>query len=452
MSTKTKLGLAILGLFSHNFAVVINLYYLFTFPLEAMTAFYVFRRFGISTGLGVAGGALFAFLPFHLLRGQGHLILTSYYLVPLVVMVLLWICKGDPLFGFESNGQSGLINKKGVASLIICVLIASDNPYWAFFAGIFVVVAGVVARFRYGRPRAMRTSAILGATIAGVFLLNLLPNIAYTYRHGLNPVNHRRPVEAEIYGLRVTQLVLPVSGHRMQALARSKQHYDARSFNINENRSATLGLFGTLGFLLLLGCLLVEPSDVELQSLSALNLVALLVGTMGGFGAVFSFVIWSQFRGYNRISVFIAFFSLFGLLLLLERWAAARSTASRKWISYFALPLILLGIGLPDEIPTRINFMPNRMQDEATFRQDQDFFGRLEASVPPHSMIFQLPYYAFLGPPPAGSVMVGYDELKGYLYSRALRWSGGATINRETDGWIGAVSARPMPGIRRCSW
>ena len=100
---------------------------------------------------------------------------------------------------------------------------------------------------------------------------------------------------------------------------------------------------------------------------------------MGGFGAVFSFVIWSQFRGYNRISVFIAFFSLFGLLLLLERWAASRSTASRKWISYFALPLILLGIGLPDEIPTRINFMPNRMQDEATFRQDQDFFGRLEA-------------------------------------------------------------------------
>src|SRR5438876_7160409 len=122
----------------------------------------------------------------------------------------------------------------------------------------------------------------------------------------------------------------------MHALSRSKQHYDARSFNVSENRSATLGLFGTLGFLLLLGCLLVEPSNIELQSLSALNLVALLVGTMGGFGAVFSFVIWSQFRGYNRISVFVAFFSLFGLLLLLEQWAAAGSTTSRKWISYFA--------------------------------------------------------------------------------------------------------------------
>src|SRR5438552_16675027 len=174
------LGLAILGLFSHNFAVVIHLYYLFTFPLEAMTAVYVFRRFGISAGLGMAGGVLFAFLPFHLLRGQGHLILTSYYLVPLVAMVLLWICKGDPLFGFESKGQSGLINKKGAASLIICILIASDNPYWAFFSGIFLIVAGVVARFRYGRPRALRTSAILGATIAVVVLLNLLLNIAYT--------------------------------------------------------------------------------------------------------------------------------------------------------------------------------------------------------------------------------------------------------------------------------
>lgn len=40
------------------------------------------------------------------------------------------------------------------------------------------------------------------------------------------------------------------------------------------------------------------------------NLFAFLLGTVGGFGAVFSFVIRPQLRGLNRISVYIAFFSI----------------------------------------------------------------------------------------------------------------------------------------------
>lgn len=437
------LGFAIMGLFSHDFGLVINLYYLLSFPLEAMTAFFVFRRFGVAAGAAIAGGVLFAFLPFHLQRSQGHLILTSYFLVPLVVMMLLWICEGHPLFGFETEGPASgrtRITRAGMASLIICVLIASDNPYWAWFSGIFVLVAGVVARFRYGRRRALWTAGILGAVIAIVFCLNLAPNIIYSHRHGLNPVNHRLPVESEIYGLRITQMLLPVFGHRIHVFAKKTFRYDSQALMVNENQTATLGIFGSLGFLILLGCLFVRKRETDLDSLSLLNLTAVLLATLGGFGTLFSYLIWSQFRAYNRISVFIAFFSLFALLLVWERWLGARPRF--LLVGSLLLPIVLMGVGLPDEIPT--HFLERRSVVEATFRYDEDFFRRLEASVPSHSMIFQLPYVPFLGAPPPGTAMVEYDELKGYLHAKTLRWSGGAVINRETDAWIRAVSAKPV--------
>src|ERR1035438_4284355 len=83
------LGFAILRLFTHSYGLVINLYYLLTYPLIAMTSLYAFRRFGISTGLSITGGVLFAFLPFHVFRAENHLMHSSYYLVPLLVLSVL---------------------------------------------------------------------------------------------------------------------------------------------------------------------------------------------------------------------------------------------------------------------------------------------------------------------------------------------------------------------------
>jgi phosphoglycerol transferase len=59
-------------------------------------------------------------------------------------------------------------------------------------------------------------------------------------------------------------------------------------------------------------------------------------------------------------------------------------------------------------------------------------------------MIFQFPYVPFLGAVPANTAMVEYDELKGYLHSNTLRWSGGAMIGRDTDMWIRQTAAKPV--------
>lgn len=439
-------GFAILRLFTRDYGVVLNLYYLLTYPLIAMTALYAFRRLGISTGLSIAGGVLFAFLPFHVLRSEGHLMHTSYYLIPLLILTVLRIAHGHPLFGFvtrcESAARPPLVTADGVFAAIICVLVASDNPYWALFSGIFLVLGGVIGHVRYRHHGTLYSACILASVLTLAFMINLSPNIIYAHKHGLNPVNHRAPSEAEVYGGRITQLVLPVSGHRIRALAEWKSAYYAGAPLVNENDTASLGIAGTIGFCTLLGCLFVSRRSDLLDSLSVLNIAAVLIGTMGGFGALFSFVVWSQFRGYNRISVYIGFFSILALLLVLDTLLKASSRRVNAYVALCVVPFILLVVGLCDEIPK--HFLPNRRSVEADYHRDQALIDQIASMVPPHSMIFELPYVPFLGSVPANTRMIEYDEFKGYLHSRSLRWSGGAVIDRETDRLIRELAAMPV--------
>ena len=436
------LGFAILRLFTKNYGLIINLYYLLTFPLISITSLFALRRLGVSTGFAIAGGVLFAFLPFHLFRAESHLILSSYYLVPLIVLAALWVTQGHALFRYElPTAKRPLLTTDGILAVVVCALIGMDNPYWAIFSGLFLLVAGVLGRFRFGIARALWSSCILTLVVIVAFGINLLPYTIYASKNGLNPINHRAPAEAEIYGGRVTQLILPVTGHRIPILAKWKAAYNQGAPLVNENDTATLGIIGTVGFFALFAAFYCKPLSNIVESLSVLNLTAVLVFTTGGLGAVFSFLVWSQFRGYNRMSVYIGFFSIAGFFVLADHLLMDKFGRFGRFLRLFAVPVVILGVGLADQIPK--HFLPQRSVVEANYRQDQKFVSTVESLAGPGSMIFELPYAAFPGQAPSSTDMSGYDELKGYLHSSSLRWSGGAMIGRKEDLWIRAVSGEP---------
>ena len=85
----------LMGLFTSNYATVFNLYYLLTFPLTTVCSLYVLRKFGVSRGPAIMSSLLYTFTLYHLNRGY-QLMYTAYYHVPLMVMVILWVC-GDKL-------------------------------------------------------------------------------------------------------------------------------------------------------------------------------------------------------------------------------------------------------------------------------------------------------------------------------------------------------------------
>ncbi|HVQ37387.1 MAG TPA: hypothetical protein VMS31_07640, partial [Pyrinomonadaceae bacterium] len=331
------LFIKLFSVFTSDYGLIFNFYFLLTFPLTTISSLYVLRHFKISYPIALLGSLLYTFLPYHFFRNQHHLVLAGYYIVPLMIMVLLWVLSGK-LLASQTNIQtddqtddpkpslrSSLHGKQFLAAAAICLLVASGGlGYYAFFACFFLLLAGVAATLSRKSARHLVVSLILVGVVFGGFVANLLPNMIYIRAQGESRTVERGTGEAEAYGLKISQLLLPIDGHRIAILARLKDRYNAGAPLVNENRNATLGVVGSIGFLALLGWLLFwRPTATELPAddapatllshLSLLNVSGVLLATIGGFASLFALLISPQMRSYNRVSVYLAFFSLFAV-------------------------------------------------------------------------------------------------------------------------------------------
>ncbi|MGE0131035.1 MAG: hypothetical protein AB7U82_23400 [Blastocatellales bacterium] len=436
-----------MGLFTSNYATVFNLFYLITFPLTMICTLYVLRKFGVSRAPAILASLLYTFTFYHLSRGQHHLMYVAYFPVPLMVMVILWICSGKLTLTRTENGRTRLAlrNPKLIASLLICVLIASTGgAYYSFFAMWLLASAALFQMIRHGNFVKLAPPVFLIIVIFGVFMANLVPNVIYRLTHDKAEAAQRNPAEAEIYGLKIAQLLTPADNHRIKALADFKARYNLTPAS-TENVDSSLGFIGSAGFLFLIGWLLYRKSRDEsnhpgqpgelFNHLSLLNASAVLIGTVGGFGSLFAHLVSPQIRAYNRISVFIAFFSFFAVALLLDLLARRLfQTGSRRIIFYVLIPLLILA-GVLDQ--TKKQHQPDYKELKTEYLSDRDFIRQIESTMPRQAMIFQLPVQIF----PEGE---SYDHLKGYLQSDKLRWSFGAMRGRSGAKWQATMAATPV--------
>jgi hypothetical protein len=434
--------------------LIFNLFYIMTYPLTAITSLYVLRQFNISFFPALVGSMLYTFTTYHLIRAEGHLFYTTYYVVPLIVLVILWVCAAGGKDNDEGQQKLSLSlrNRKFLFSLVVCVLIASTGgAYYAFFGCYLLLVVGVVQAIALKQVRHLLLPGVLIAVIFAVMIINLSPNIIYQLKNGKSEVARRWHPESETYALKIAQLILPVSGHRIRPLARIKEKYNNAPL-VTENDDSTLGAIGSIGFITLLGWLVCnafnigrreeDPNSKLWGQLSVLNISALLLGTIGGFSSLFALLVSPQIRAYNRISVYLAFFALFASALLLERAKQRFFQSYRKRVAFGVLAVLLTIAGLFDQSNSRM--VPDYQFVKYFFDSDVDFVRRIEASVPAGAMIFQLPVKRFPETPPIGR-MYDYDMVRGYLNSKQLRWSYGAIRGRESDVWQTSVASKPLP-------
>lgn len=442
--------LKFISIITPNYAVTMNTYYLLTFPLTTVTAMFVFRQFNVSHGSSIFGGLLYAFLPYHFLRNEMHLGLAAYYMIPLIILVILWLCEGKSLI-VNSNNQLkwDLLGFHSLISIVICILVSYTFIYYSFFSCFFLLIAGITTYISQRNKSFLLNSFVLISIIVIGALVSTSPTLIYQYENGKNPeVAARSPAESEVYGLKIAQLLMPVGGHRIPLLASISNRYSSTAPLPNEG-SETLGMVGSIGFLLLIALAFyrmtggsnLKSISNELNGLSTLNLSAILLATIGGFGSLFSYLISSQIRCYNRISIFIAFFSLFAFVVLIEMLKINCIKTKRAQFFYYGLILLVLVVGVLDQ--TTANFIPPYALTKAEYLNDEIFVNDIEAIMPGNAMIFQLPYVPFPEYPPVNR-MSDYSLLKAYLHSKDLRWSYGAMKGRPGDDWQRMVASMPV--------
>ncbi|MET3806574.1 phosphoglycerol transferase [Nakamurella sp. UYEF19] len=458
----------VFGLFSHSWPVVFNLYYIAGFPLAALTAVWFLRRCDLSQPLAVVLSALYAVAPYHFWRNESHFFLGEYWAVPLGLGVVLTVLRGDPIWGrrllperlgrLPQAVRSGVswLTGRGAGTVLAVTLVTLDGAYYGVFTAVLLAPAGILALIRTRNWRRFRGAVVAGVVLGVVFVGAMVPDIVYGYLHGSNAAAFvRRRQDAETFALKFTSLILPADGHPIPALARVRRLYDTH-YPLSGEEPA-LGLMGAIGFLLLLGLLLVvlavrrrpeatDPVRVRRREtfyyLSALTWLAFLLSTIGGFGTLISFLT-AGIRGWNRMSIVLNLFALAGLGVAIQgafaAWDRRRTTRSSPAVPRFALPVVLvvvLVLGVFDQTSSR----GRPIYDDPSYRSDDAFVQALQARVPSGSMIFQTPYLAF---PEGGrrNGAIDSDQIKLFLHSSTLRWSGGGIKGRPQTEWPKAIAA-----------
>ncbi len=412
----------IIGVFSDNPFFVINVFYFLCSIIVAMVSFYVMHRRGMGIPLAMALSLLFANSSFFQQR-YAHMWLIPYFMIPLECDIAMDILE-DSVLG---EGRPIIKNPNFLRCFFISFLCAFTGLYYAFFACVLFFASYIIKSIRDNSIKRNSYSLLfILSTIIGV-AIQYIPNLLYFSKHGVNPgseMSVRQIGDAEVYGMKLVQLILPRLGHRINILYNISAKYLSNYPLVNENSTSAIGIIATIG-LLLAGYMIIKREETN-RNEPILILSVFLVATIGGIGSLFSLLIYTPMRSYNRMSLVIMFLCL---LLLGKSIQSKFDRNSTKLIEIGAC-MVLLVVGVFDQtVPLSLT------SDTVSQIEDQKaFMSEIDMKMDAGSLIFQYPYIQF----PSGS---NYKMFIGYLYTDDLRWSYGAMQGREEAMWQESVAS-----------
>lgn len=430
-----------IGACSGNLFRVVNCFYLLGFVLSTVSTVFTLRWFGVRALPAVVAGVLFAFLPYHFWRTQGHLFLAAYYTIPPTVLVAAWLLEGA-LPGSAGDPWRG---RRRLTALVTAAVISSAGVYYAFFGCYLFAVAGVGGAWRTGRVRSLAAAAGLIAVVTAGLGLSASSSYRYTREHGKNPlVATRVSAEAEMYGFHIGQMILPRFNHRSEAVRELKQAFISAPGRAQPyDFGGAVGGVGLIGLAAVVGAALfrrpVEDRTPVLGPFGALAIAMIALGTIGGLGSLFAFFVTAKIRSYERVSIFVAFLGLAGSAVLLDRLLARAGSGWRLWAAR-GVCVAALAAGLWDQ--TTPLDVPPHAKNAVEHHHLNRFVAEMEAALPPGGMVFQLPFVDF-PERPAVVQTTCYDHLRLLLRSRSLRFSHGRVPGRPGAENLASVSQLP---------
>ncbi len=473
----------VLTLFTKDPGLLMNLYFFGGIGVAALATYLALRHLRFGVGFALIASTTITWLPFRLGHSQWHLFRTSFWWVPLSIVVILWtlhwrerlLVDPDPE-PVEGGGRRAwgarlvwtvrhnLRWKRVLGFGLMVLVLGMSETMTTSFTLTLLAVTGLLAA---GRRRELSTLLVHGLVIVAlvaVFFVGMASTLRFVAANGTNPDAGRRVVvEQELYGLKLSNMLLPDPSHR-DGLGSWAQEVRSTT-RIPSEGGQSIGLLGAAGFIgatihVLLrgwgarGRELRPPWDREAlrSSVSLIAVLGFLIATVSG-GAIFlSLAGFSQVRVWNRMSLLIAFCSLAFALTWFERgwaWVQARTarppTAAGRDLTRAAVGVVVVTAILAFQLwdGAFVQFRPKNGQFgldydrlDVRWRQDADFAAALDEAMPDGSAVFQFPIVRFPEAPPPGD-MHDYDHLRAWAHlpPGRLQWSYGATKGRPDGDW-----------------
>lgn len=422
--------------------VMVNLQFLFTFILCAAAAYLALRKLGIRSSLSFCGAMLFAFAPYIYGRGIGHYCLTACYFVPASVY-LCFLAYGRE--DFLNAGTLFRDKRENLIILLLCFLIAGNGiGYYPFFTCFLLCVTAGCRFFESRDVRKAVPALKLVLIITVMMVLILTPAFLFNAANGKNDITSRNLAGVETYGLKITQFFIPMFHHNIGILKSVIGKYNTYMPLVNENTTSYLGVIAGIGFVIqMLSFFGLKFGDREKNNVefgAKLSLASVLFMSVGGFISLITTVLGiASLRGFNRISIYVMFISIAVLCFLGESMLEKLKGSNGKKVllaAVFALTVFGVWEQSPD-ISTRAASLEN---SGIRWVKDEIYIEKIEASLQPGDMVFQLPYLPY---PEGGNRerLQRYRHLNAYLHSDTLKWSFGVMKGRPGDQWYQSVAA-----------
>ncbi|ACB77275.1 hypothetical protein [Opitutus terrae] len=413
----------------------VNIAIALTHVLNALGFYLVARFLRWRHEWAMALGLLFAFSSYNFRWGVTVSFSLS-FVVPLLLLFCAWVARSAP--AIRPRGWLWF----GIA---LGAWFGGANPYLGFFAA-QLAAGAVVLQLLRRRDFARWRVGLIFVLVTGLSFL--LHNAAYF----LSPAGAaqrltlvRNYAGAEIYALKLTDLLIPPMEHPLAWFNELGRAYYAQSALRTEFFINYLGIFGILGLVLLVVAGIkgmVARRSARLPDAFLGLCWTLLFSAVGGINSLLAFAGLDVFRASNRNSVFILVWVLLFLGAWIQRRWRPRSLAWR-----WALPALIVGVGVFDSLPKlRVHRM---LQHNATeLAHNAALAHALEQRLGRGAMVFQLPATVF---PEAGTVvrMTDYEHFLPYLLSDSLRFSYGALRGTAASRSIRALSRLPTPRLKQ---
>ncbi|MCI8972032.1 MAG: hypothetical protein HFH79_00360 [Lachnospiraceae bacterium] len=262
----------------------INLYYVMTFFMISGASYWCMKIMGMSGKTALFISVLLSFVPFHIDRGEGQIITSSFFLVPVFLGLLYQI------FFLENNAKLQVSTAVWMAAA----------PFIDWRLAVMLLLLLLVLTVHRNERRLYRTAGIYAAVL--LFFI-LFAGVAAGMFEQADAAENIRLAREE--GLRVLDMILPLRYHVSDRLWNIRYEYDI-SFSVHgECGLNSQGMLISAAFLYGLFVLFFgKKKDKRIQWLAWLNVVVILISVIGGFHLVLEYMGISLVY-WNRMGIII---------------------------------------------------------------------------------------------------------------------------------------------------
>lgn len=450
----------IIIIFTHDIAVVVNIFWIITYLLTAITTYLLLRKLKIKYLVAIFGSVIYNFLPYHYFRIE-HFWLCGCYVIPLAVWIIL---DGLELITYEKyiiTIGKYKIKKNTVINSLFAFIIGLNGIYYA----IFTIILHLIVSFFYSINN-KRIKYLIDSVINSIFVF--IPIIIFYFIPALldggknlsQIAASRNIADIERYGLRIFLLFFPVQGHRISAFADFTKKYSEILQINNEAFTVVLGAIMSLGLILSilsLFCRKIFKKHNIISQLGLMNLIILFIACTGGMANYIGIFLTSAIRCFNRMSIFIALNSMIVICILLDQLHLKKSLE-------ILLITILTFLGVWDQTsdsfaqysffhPEKNEYQWAYTEKEKEYHELCKYFDSIEETVGEGASIYQMPQSPYYG-----SGNIPFAKIKAYVCSQSLKWTYSDLYGeykewqneieqRETVDFLNSISLLGMSGI-----